>query len=81
MIKRKNRWRKGEMSRTIVIYCIRVMTVVLIWAMVMASLSAIFGWSIDISSVTTYAAAAFGGELTVLAFKRIFAKKREEDPE
>lgn len=67
------------MSRTIVIYCIRVMTAVLVWAMVMTSLSAIFGWTIDISSVTIYAAAAFGGELTVLAFKRIFAKKREED--
>lgn len=78
MIRQKNRWKKGEMARTIVIYCIRVMTLVLIWSVVITTLAPVFGWTIDISPVTNFAAITFGGELILLAFKRIFAKKDEE---
>lgn len=75
----KRRWSKGEMSRTIVVYCIRVMTVTLFWAGLLKTLGAIFGWMVDLSDVLTFAAATFGGELLLLAFKRIFAKKDTED--
>lgn len=78
MIRNKSKWAKGEMARTIVLYCIRVMTLVLIWSVAIISLSAIFHWSIDISPVLNFTAATFGGELILLAFKRIFAKKDEE---
>ena len=74
-MKNKKKWAKGEMSRTIVVYSIRVLTAVLIWAVLMTVLSAVFGWMINLSPVLTFAAAAFGGELTLLAFKRIFAKE------
>lgn len=72
------KWTKGEMSRTIVMICLRVMMVVLTWAIVLKTLGAIFGWMIDISDVLNFTAIAFGGELLILAFKRIFAKDREE---
>lgn len=72
------KWTKGEMSRTIVMICLRVMMGVLVWAIVLKTLGAIFGWMIDISDVLNFTAIAFGGELLILAFKRIFAKDREE---
>lgn len=78
MIRNKSKWAKGEMARTIVLYCIRVMTLVLIWSVAITSFSAIFHWDIDISPVLNFTAATFGGELILLAFKRIFAKKGEE---
>lgn len=78
MIRNKSKWAKGEMARTIVLYCIRVMTLVLIWSVVITSFSAVFHWDIDISPVLNFTAATFGGELILLAFKRIFAKKGEE---
>lgn len=78
MIRNKSKWAKGEMARTIVLYCIRVMTLVLIWSVVITSFSAVFHWGIDISPVLNFTAATFGGELILLAFKRIFAKKGEE---
>lgn len=72
------KWTKGEMSRTIVMICLRVMMIVLVWAIILKTLGAIFGWMIDISDVLNFTAIAFGGELLILAFKRIFAKDREE---
>ena len=78
MIRNKSKCAKGEMARTIVLYCIRVMTLVLIWSVTITSFSAIFHWDIDISPVLNFTAATFGGELILLAFKRIFAKKGEE---
>ena len=78
MIRNKSKWAKGEMARTIVLYCIWVMTLVLIWSVVITSFSAVFHWGIDISPVLNFTAATFGGELILLAFKRIFAKKGEE---
>lgn len=75
----KRRWSKGEMSRTIVVYCIRVMTLTLFWAGLLKTLGAVFSWMVDLSDVLTFAAATFGGELLLLAFKRIFAKKDTEE--
>ena len=57
----------------------RTLSIILGWAVILKTLSAIFGWSADLSDVLTYAAAAFGGELLLLAFKRVFAKKGSSD--
>lgn len=78
MIRNKRRWQKSEMSRTIVIYCIRLMTLVLIWAAALKTVALFLNIQLDVSDVLTYTGAAFGGELLLLAFKRIFAKKDEE---
>ena len=78
-IKYKRRWSKGEMSNTIVIFCIRILALVLAWAVVLKTLSAIFNWCVDLSDVLTFTAAAFGGELLLLAFKRVFAKNGSSD--
>lgn len=79
MIRNKRRWSKGEMAKTIVLYCIRVLTMVLIWAVVVKTLCVALGRESDLSDVLTFAGAGFGGELLLLAFKRIFAKKNEEE--
>ena len=77
MLRNKRRWRKGEMARTIVLYCLRV----LIWA-VAAKTYAIIKWgATDVSDVLVYAGGAFGVELISLAFKRIFAKKQDVEEE
>ena len=39
----------------------------------------LFQLDIDLSAVLTFTAAAFGGELLLLAFKRVFAKKSEDE--
>ena len=78
MIYNKSKWTKGEMARTIVIYCIRVLTYVLVWAILLTTIATIFQLSIDLSAVLNFAAITFGGELVLLAFKRVFAKKNEE---
>lgn len=77
----KQKWRKGELSRTIVMLCIKTMLAVLAWAAVLTTISAITGWQTDLSPVLTFAGGFFGGELLLLAFKRIFAKEKnnEED--
>lgn len=78
-IKYKRRWSKGEMSKTIVVFCIRTLALILVWAVALKTLSAIFSWGVDLSDVLTFTAAAFGGELLLLAFKRVFAKKGNSD--
>ena len=80
-MKNKRKWSKGEMSRTIVVYCIRLMTYTLIWACVLKTVGAILGWVVDLSDVLTFAAATFGGELLLLAFKRVFTKKNDSEGE
>ena len=73
----KRRWAKGQMARTLVIYCVRAITLIAIWAVCIKTY-AVFKWgATDISDVLIFAATAFGGELLLLAFKRIFAKKDE----
>lgn len=68
------------MARTIVIYCVKALTGVLLWAIAVKTIT-IFLYPdnvYDLSDVLTYAVAAFGGELLLLAFKRVFAKKNEQ---
>lgn len=74
--------KKGRMARRLVYFCISVLTFTLIWAMVLKTV-ALFNSQliVDVSDVLTYTAAAFGGELLLLAFKRIFAKPNEEGEE
>ena len=80
-MKNKRKWSKGEMSRTIVMYCIRVMTYTLVWASILKTIGMLFNLNSDLSDVLTFAGATFGGELLLLAFKRVFTKKndREDD--
>ena len=81
MIQNKKKWSKGEMARTIVIYCLRVLTFILIWAAILKTY-AVLRWGeiigCDLSDVLIFASTAFGIELVSLAFKRIFAKKDEQ---
>lgn len=77
--KRELKPQKGKMARKLVYFCIGVMTFTLIWAMVLKTV-ALFNSEItvDVSDVLTYVGAAFGGELLLLAFKRVFAKSNEQ---
>ena len=74
--------KKGRMARRLVYFCVSVLTFTLIWAMVLKTV-ALFNSQliVDVSDVLTYTAAAFGGELLLLAFKRIFAKPNDEGEE
>ena len=77
----KRRWSKGQMSKTIVLYCIRAITLIAVWAVAVKTY-AVFKWgATDISYVLIFTATAFGGELLLLAFKRVFAKKNENPDE
>ena len=77
--KRERKPNKGMMARKLVYFCITVLTIVLIWAMVFKTI-AFFNAEItvDVSDVLTFAATVFGGELLLLAFKRVFAKPNEQ---
>ena len=80
-LRNKRRWIKSEMSRTIVIYCLRLLTIAFIWAACLKTY-AVIKWGetsgCDLSDVLGFVGAAFGGELLLLAFKRVFAKKNED---
>ena len=80
----KRRWRKSEMARTLVIYCVRAITLIAIWAACLKTY-AVIRWGAttgcDLSDVLVFTATAFGGELLLLAFKRVFAKKNENPDE
>ena len=77
----KRRWRKSEMSKTIVLYCIKAITLIAVWAACLKTY-AVIKWGetngCDLSDVLGFVGAAFGGELLLLAFKRVFAKKNED---
>ena len=73
----KRRWSKGQMARTLVIYCVRAITLIAIWAVALKTYAVFKYGATDISDVLIFAATAFGGELLLLAFKRVFAKKNE----
>ena len=77
----KRRWAKGQMARTLVIYCVRAITLIAIWAVALKTYAVFKYGATDISDVLIFAATAFGGELLLLAFKRIFAKKNENPDE
>ena len=76
----KRRWTKGQMARTLVLYCVRALTLMAIWAACLKTY-AVIKWGetngCDLSDVLGFAGVAFGGELLLLAFKRVFAKKNE----
>jgi uncharacterized membrane protein len=80
--RKQKKQNKGVMARKLVYFCISILTITLIWAMVLKTI-AFFNsqMSIDVSDVLTFAAAAFGGELLFLAFKRIFAKPNKQEGE
>ena len=70
------RFNKGKMARGLVYFCIVVLTLTLIWAIIFKT----FGSSYtDLSDVLTFAATVFGGELLLLLLKRILAKPRDDD--
>ena len=77
----KRRWTKGQMARALVIYCVRAITLASIWAACLKTY-AVIKWGetsgCDLSDVLGFVGAAFGGELLLLAFKRVFAKKNED---
>lgn len=77
----KRKWQKGQMARTLVIYCVRAITLVAVWAVCIKTYAVFKYGATDISDVLIFAATAFGGELLLLAFKRIFAKKNENTDE
>ena len=77
----KRRWSKGQMSKTIVLYCIRAITLIAVWAVAVKTYAVFKFGATDISDVLIFAATAFGGELLLLAFKRVFAKKNENPDE
>ena len=69
------------MSKTIVLYCIRAITLIAVWAVAVKTYAVFKFGATDISDVLIFAATAFGGELLLLAFKRVFAKKNENPDE
>ena len=77
----KRRWAKGQMARTLVIYCVRAISLIAVWAVVLKTY-AVIKWGetsgYDLSDVLVFTGAAFGGELCLLAFKRVFAKKNDD---
>lgn len=75
--KRMTQWEKGEFSKTVVIYCIRWMTAVLVWAIILTTIAVFVDKTVYLTEVLTFAAAFFGGELCLLALKRILAKERD----
>ena len=77
----KRRWSKGQMSKTIVLYCIRAITLIAVWAVALKTYAVFKYGATDISDVLIFVATAFGGELLLLAFKRVFAKKNENPDE
>ena len=76
-LRNKRRWAKGQMARTLVIYCVRAITLIAIWAVCIKTYAVFKYGATDISDVLIFVATAFGGELLLLAFKRVFAKKNE----
>lgn len=72
---------KGRMARRLVVYCIAVLTLTLIWAVGLktAALFMEMPVLVDVSDILTFVGAAFGGELLLLAFKRVFAKPTSEE--
>ena len=77
----KRRWAKGQMARTLVLYCVRAITLIAIWAVCIKTYAVFKYGATDISDVLIFSATAFGGELLLLAFKRVFAKKNENPDE
>ena len=72
--------KKGKMARRLVYFCVSALTFVLLWAMVIKTVALFIPQvTVDLTDVLTFTAAAFGGELLLLAFKRIFAKPKKRE--
>jgi hypothetical protein len=68
------------MARRLVYYCITVLTIVLIWAMVLKTVALFVADTVvDVSDVLTFAGVAFGGELLFLLVKRVCAKPKKQE--
>lgn len=76
MAKKTKKFSKGKMARGLVYFCLTVLTIVLIWAMIIKSFAT--GYA-DLSDVLTFAGGVFGGELLLLLLKRIFAKPNDNN--
>lgn len=72
---KKKRLTKGKMARQIVCYCLVILTITLIWAIVMKTTNSY----IDLSDILTFTSVVFGGELLMCVIKRIFAKPNEDN--
>ena len=76
--KRLTEAQKGKMARGLVYYCISVLSVTALWALILKTISATTGNTVDLSDVLSFVGAAFGGELLLLLLKRILSKPRED---
>lgn len=70
--------KQGRMARRLVYFCIGVLTMAAIWAVVITTIATVRGWMIDLSAVLTFVGAAFGGELLFLLVKRVYAKPTDQ---
>lgn len=70
---------KGEMARSLVYFCLRMLMATTIWAMVITTIALLLDRSIDLTAVLTFVGASFGGELLLLLVKRMFAKPNTEE--
>lgn len=70
---------KGRMARGLVYYCIAVLSIAAVWAMGLKTYGVIHDVTVDLSDVLVFIAGAFGGELLLLAFKRVFAKPNDNN--
>lgn len=66
------------MARRLVYFCIGVLTVAAIWAVVITTMATAQGWMIDLSAVLTFIGASFGGELLLLLVKRVYARPTDQ---
>lgn len=67
---RRKRHSKGKMMRQLVYYCITVLSLTALWAVVLKTID----HTVDLTDVLTFISVVFGGELLMLVLKRIFAK-------
>lgn len=67
--------KKGKMARRLVYYCIGVLSLVTVWAVVVKTIAP----SNDLNDVLTFVGGVFGFELLALLLKRIFAKPNETE--
>lgn len=70
--------KQGKMARRLVYFCIGVLTMAAIWAVVITTIATVQGWMIDLSAVLTFVGTAFGGELLFLLVKRVYAKPTDQ---
>ena len=68
------RMTKGKMARQLVYFCVGMLTQAAVFSEIMLTVSAVTGFTVDLSSYLTFMGVAFGGELLMLLLKRVFAK-------